>query len=167
MIKCFGSPSGGRVTALRELSGPDGDVDEQHKASKHLKHVTQAAKRKWADNKIENGDVWEVAAWRHGRRMGNIHALKRADGQLTFDPTEMAEVLAARFFTRDEGAIEPYQHDAPPPPQDTHQFEPLTEDELERYLTDTSNKSAPGESGVSWHILKRDGNSPDATSPHY
>ena len=59
-----------------------------------LKRVTKKAKREWADKAVMEGNVWNVVKWRHGRKLSTISALRDPDGDLTFEPTDMADILA-------------------------------------------------------------------------
>ena len=45
------------------------DAETQSIAHARLKGTVRAAKRKWADDYIEQAQLWDVAAWRHGRRL--------------------------------------------------------------------------------------------------
>lgn len=128
------------------------DWEEGLRLAAELKRVTR---RTWADHVVTTGDLWDVSGWRHGRRMSRIAALRKSksDGDLTFDPTEMAELLADRFFTKNTGGIDTQQADDPPPRQ-TRPLVPFTKDELERCLKKTKNDSAPGFLGEPWGILK-------------
>ena len=128
--------------------------DTKREAAKQLKRAAQSAKRKWADEVVTNGNVWDIAKWRHGRKLSQIAALRTQDGQLTFDTKQMADLLAARFFNNDPGDVQLHQLDDPNP-LPTRDFHPFTHEELERCLQDTSNTSAPGISGISWAILKK------------
>ena len=142
------------ATQLRELCSLEhADPDEVKDAAQLLKTATCKAKRSWADHMVTTGDVWKVAGWHHGRRMAHIAALRQSDGELTFEPAEMAEILAARFFTKDAGNIALHQHDDPEP-RPTRTFVPFTSAELERYLKKTKSTTAPGLSGESWGMLK-------------
>ena len=80
-----------------------------------LKRVVRRAKREWADRYITTANIWEVAAWRHGRRSSHIPALRNEDGTLTFDHEEMSGILASRFFAEDCGLIPEHFPDDPPP----------------------------------------------------
>ena len=75
------------------------------------------------------------------------------DGSLVFDTDRVAALLAAWFFVADPGNVCLHQPNDPPP-HPTQQFHPFTANELERYLKETSNTSAPGFSGQTWGILK-------------
>jgi hypothetical protein len=68
--------------------------EEQREANKHLKKVVREAKRRWADEYITTANVWEVAAWRHGRRSSHIPALRNHDNDLAFEHEELASLLS-------------------------------------------------------------------------
>jgi uncharacterized small protein (DUF1192 family) len=59
--------NGACATAVQVLRAAQ-DKDERKAAQARLKGVIRSAKRDWADEYIENAQLWEVAAWRHGRR---------------------------------------------------------------------------------------------------
>jgi hypothetical protein len=79
--------------------------------------------------------------------------MRTSPSQLTFDDNEIAESLANRFFAKDPGPIQERFPDDPPP-RPTRQWNPLTLKELGQYLDDTSDTSAPGNSGVAWWVIK-------------
>jgi hypothetical protein len=54
--------------------------EEQRTANCHLKKVVREAKRSWADEYITMANVWEVAAWHHGRRSSHIHITQPGRG---------------------------------------------------------------------------------------
>ena len=92
--------------------------------------------------------------WQYGRKLSTISALCDPSGDLTFEPTDMVDILAQRFFTQEPGNIAVSQPDDPPPrPQ--REFAPFAPHELSDLLRDTTSLSAPGFSGISWAILKR------------
>ena len=123
-------------------------------ASLHLKHTVRLAKRTWADRYITSANVWEVAAWRHGRRHTRIPALRGPDGELHFDHDTMTDLLADRFFAKDPGTI-PLHFPDDPPPRPTRPFSPITKEEALALLSRTKNTSAPGSSGIGWELLKQ------------
>jgi hypothetical protein len=127
---------------------------EQRAANKHLKDVVRKAKKAWADEYITTANVWEVAAWRHGRRSSHIPALRNGNGDLVYDHEGMASLLSARFFAEEGTPITPIFHDDPPP-RTTRAFHPVGESELYDLLRVTANKSAPGSSGIGWSLLKK------------
>ena len=140
------------VQAVREAIAED-DVDRRQTTQRTLKKTVKASKRKWADTLVTTGDVWEVAKWRHGRKANTIAALRKDNGDLTFEHEEVADLLAQRFFTTDPGDVPLMQHDDPPA-RPIRPFPLITGREVRKCLDGTNNSSAPGESGISWEILK-------------
>jgi hypothetical protein len=123
-------------------------------ANKHLKKVVREAKRQWADEYITTANVWEVAAWRHGRRSSHIPALRNHNNALVYEHEELASLLSERFFAEEAEPV-PLHFPDNPAPQLARLFKLFTETELDALLRQTSNKSAPGTSGIGWHLLKR------------
>ena len=68
----------------------------------------------WVDQEVTSGNAWDIAKWRHERKFSAIAALRELDGSLTFEPTQMAALLADRFFTQDPGDVVLHQADDPP-----------------------------------------------------
>jgi hypothetical protein len=90
--------------------------EEARQANVHLKKVVREAKRNWANDYITTANIWEVAAWRHGRRSSLIPALLGGDSNLVYDHEGMASLLSARFFTEEGEPIPTTFYDDPPPP---------------------------------------------------
>jgi hypothetical protein len=88
---------------------------EQRAANRHLKEVVRRAKKEWADEYITTANVWEVAAWRHGRRSSHIPALRNGSGDLVYDHEGMSSLLSARFFAEVGAPIPTIFHDDPAP----------------------------------------------------
>jgi hypothetical protein len=137
--------------AMREGFWTD---EEQRAANKHLKSVVREAKRRWADEYITMANVWEVAAWRHGRRSSHIPALRNHQNVLAFEHEELASLLSERFFA-EEGDPIPLQFHDDPDPRPARAFTPFDEEELGALLKQTANKSAPGTLGIGWFLLKK------------
>ena len=129
-------------------------ADERNEAVRALRRATMSAKRTWADREVTSGNVWDVAKWRHGRKSSAIAALREPDGSLTFEPQQMAALLADRFFTQDPGDVALHQADDPPT-RPSRPLAPFTSKELWESLNATSSTTAPGFSGQTWGILKR------------
>jgi hypothetical protein len=130
-------------------------TDEAQRAvNKHLKKVVREAKRQWADEYITTANVWEVAAWRHGRRSSHIPALCNHNNALVYEHEELASLLSERFFTEEAEPIPPHFPDDPEP-HPARPFELFTEAELDVLLRQMANKSAPGTSGIGWYLLKK------------
>lgn len=81
------------------------DPNEIKRCRRCLKAVIKSAKHTWADEIILNGNVWDVAKWRHGQKLTNIPALRDADGSLTFDQNRMTSLLKQRFFVDESTSI--------------------------------------------------------------
>jgi hypothetical protein len=129
-------------------------VEERKRLGKQLKHTVRIAKRDWANSYITEANIWEVAAWRHGRRSSHIPALVNHDGDLTYDHEQMSSLLSERFFAKDSGNI-PQVFPDDPPQRPTRPFPPFEKEELLELLKQTAAKSAPGLSGIGWDLLKR------------
>jgi hypothetical protein len=128
--------------------------EEQRIANIHLKKVVKAAKQEWANEYITTANVWEVAAWRHGRRTLHILALQDGNGRLVYDHEGMASLLSTRFFA-EEGTPIPTSFPDDPPAKEPCPFAPFGKAELHSLLRTTTNKSVPGSSGIGWGLLKR------------
>ena len=129
-------------------------TEERRTCNKTLKRAVKSAKRQWVDQYITTANIWEVAAWRHGRRSSHIPALIGNNGQLTFDHEEMAGLLSARFFAEESSNV-PIRFKDDPEPRDPRPFYAFEEGELEEMLKQTKNNSAPGTLGIRWSLLKR------------
>jgi hypothetical protein len=128
-------------------------MDEaQCAANKHLKKVVREVKRSWANKYISTANVWEVVAWRHGRRSSHIPAQWNHDNKLVYDHEELASLLSARFFA-EEGEPIPTHFPDNPEPRPVQPFTPFSESELDMLLRQTANKSVPGSSGIGWSML--------------
>ena len=127
--------------------------EDQPPLQKDLKRLIKKSKREWADEYISNAEVWEVAAWRHGRWSSAIPALKDNNGTLRYGHQEMADLLSERFFANPN--IIPLRFPDDPPPRPPRPFTDFSTEEIERLLKDTKNSSAPGESGIGYLLLKK------------
>jgi hypothetical protein len=58
------------ASALAEANS----TEERKTLGLALKHTVRIAKRDWANAYITEANIWEVAAWRHGRRSSHIPA---------------------------------------------------------------------------------------------
>jgi hypothetical protein len=129
-------------------------TEERKQLGLALKHTVRSAKRDWANSYITEANIWEVAAWHHGRRSSHIPALVNHNGELTYDHKEMSSLLSERFFAEDTGNI-PMSFPDDPPPRPTRLFPPFEKEELPDLLKQTAAKSAPGSLGIGWDLLKR------------
>jgi hypothetical protein len=63
--------------------------DDRKACTLKLKLTVRYAKHYWANKYINESNIWEVAAWRHGRRSLHIPALVDYTGSLTHDQQGM------------------------------------------------------------------------------
>ena len=121
-------------------------------AQARLKGTVRVAKRNWADGYIEKAQLWEVAAWRHGRKLSNVPSLRGSEG-IVHTHTEIADILSQRFFSQTPPEVELNFADDPPA-RPTRTLPPLDENMIESLLNKASNRSAPGQTGHTWTLLK-------------
>ena len=121
-------------------------------AQARLKGTVRAAKRRWADNYIEKAQLWEVAAWRHGRKTSKVPSLKGPEG-LVHSHEGVADILSQRFFSQTPLSVEINFADDPPP-RPTRPLPTIDEEMVGTLLKKAANKSAPGRSGHTWSLLK-------------
>ena len=125
-------------------------------AIRTLRNVIAQSKRQWAHDFLHhttNENLWEAAAWRKGRSIKRIPPLLTSHGVLSHNPVHMSAALQQRFFVTDRPQVEPLQPDDPPP-LPSRDFIPITEEEIMAAIAPTSNKSAPGSSGIGYSLLK-------------
>jgi hypothetical protein len=104
------------------------NADSRSLAHARLKGMVRVAKRKWADKYIEQAKLWDVAAWRHGRKLSKVPLLQGPDS-LVHSHKEVANILSQRFFPRAPREVDPHFPDdlaphvtyPPTPSQSTRQ----------------------------------------------
>jgi hypothetical protein len=128
------------------------DADSRKLAHARLKGTVRAAKRKWADEYIEQAKLWDVATWRHGRRLTKVPSLQGTDG-LVHSHEEVAEILSQRFFPPSPREVNPHFSDDPPP-RPPRALTQIDRGFIEPLLRKASNRSAPGISGHTWTLIK-------------
>ena len=98
-------------------------------------------------------DLWQATCWWHGRKSSCIQPLCSPSGDVTHIAAEMDATLAACFFPSHSAPVAASQPDDPPPlpPRD---LAAVSSAELTSALSSTSNKSAPGPSGIGYKLLK-------------
>ncbi|KAF8258150.1 hypothetical protein EI94DRAFT_1755437 [Lactarius quietus] len=106
----------------------EADEDKRRDNRRILKKAVKTAKWEWADTLETSGAVWEVAKWRHGRKLNTIAALRAGED-------------ARRFFTTDPGAVPLIQPDDPPA-RPARPFPKITKKEALEHQ-ETSNNSTP------------------------
>ena len=140
--------------SLAKLVREEKNPDEKVVLARELKKVIARTKRVWADSYIRESCVWEVAAWRHGRKASHIPALRDEEGNNHYDHSTMSNMLSERFFAQ-LGSHIPTHFADDPTARTRRSFHLFEEDELWRQLVATSNTSAPGSSGIGWLIIKK------------
>ena len=128
------------------------DTESRNMAHARLKGTVRAAKRKWANEYIEQAQLWDVAAWRHGRRLSKVPSLQGPEG-LVHSHEEVADILSQRFFPRSPLRVDNHFPDDPPmrPPRTLVQINKAL---IEPLLMKATNRSAPGQSGHTWTLIK-------------
>jgi len=125
-------------------------------AVKALRRTIAASKRKWAHDFLHHTtseNLWEAAAWCKGCSVKHIPPLLVAPERVSDDTLEMTEALTDRFFVTAGPHVHPSQPDDPAP-LPTCSLPPITQEEVALALAGTSNKSAPGLSGISYQLIK-------------
>ena len=139
------------ATAVQNFRNAQG-TEAKGIAQARLKGTVRAAKRRWADDYIEQAQLWDVAGWRHGRRLSKVPSLKGPEG-LVHSHEGVADILSQRFFAQTPPRVELNFADDPPP-RPTRTLPPIDEDMVDTLLKKAASKSAPGQSGHTWTILK-------------
>ena len=129
---------------------------QRKEAVKHLRRTIAASKRNWSHSFLHQTTpdrLWEAAAWRNGHSIKRIPPLLVAPARLSDDIGEMTQAFKDRFFITDHPNVDPFQAEDPPPlpPRD---LPPITQAEISAAIATTSNKSAPGLSGIGYWLLK-------------
>ena len=129
---------------------------ERASAGRELRKTMQEAKRAWANDELHHTSpdkLWHATAWQHGRRANRIPPLLDIDGSLALHPPDIRRVFSERFFSTVPTPIPP-SHEDDPPPVPPRPFQDITPEEVSKALEGTSNKSAPGPSGIGYKLLK-------------
>jgi hypothetical protein len=137
--------------AAQELRSAQ-DAEAKATAQKRLKGTVRAAKRNWADEYIQEAELWEVTNWRHGRRLTKVPPLKNPGG-IAHTHEELMEILTLRFFGQSPPEVpENFSDDPDPKPPRTRQT--VNRDMVDALLQKVSNRLAPGQTGHSWTLIK-------------
>jgi hypothetical protein len=120
-----------------------------------LRNTIAKAKRDYANDFLDHclGDaLWKACKWHKERQLTKVQPLRDREN-LTQHPSRMAALLTDKFFT---GCTPPTQISQPtdPAPCPCCLLQPVTLEEVSLALAKTSNKSAPGISGIGYKLLK-------------
>jgi hypothetical protein len=129
------------------------NLDNHKWLNKELKQTVRIAKCDWANMYIMEANIWEVAAWQHGRCSSHIPALIDHDSNLSYNHEVMASLLSECFFASDNRDI-PATFPDDPPLHVTCPFPPFNKEEILDLLKQMASKSAPGILGIGWDLLK-------------
>jgi len=130
--------------------------DERRLAAAAFRRTVLDAKRAWGDTFLFQPnvhDLWQATRWRHGWKSTRVQPLRSPLGDVTCIPAEMDAALADRFFPSHGAPVAAAQPDDPPP-LPTRDLTAVSSAELSSALSSTSNKSAPGPSGIGYKLLK-------------
>jgi len=125
-------------------------------AIRHLRKMIASSKRQWAHDFLHHttsDNLWEATAWRKGRSIKRIPPILTLAGSTSHVPHDMSEALSQQFFTTEGPQVSPVQPDDPTP-LTVRDFPEITQQEIAVALAKTSNKSAPGSSGINYKLLK-------------
>jgi hypothetical protein len=111
-----------------------------------------AAKQKWANDYIEKAQLWEVAKWRHGRKLSKVPSLQGTEG-LAHTHEEVSNILLCCFFPQSPPLVDPLFPDDPEP-LPAHTLGRIKEDFIEPLIKKAAKRSAPGLSGHTWTLIK-------------
>jgi hypothetical protein len=144
-------------TALQQIEGTVGT--DRTTASKAFRKTVREAKRVWAhDQLFETTDpetIWRLARVRKGRRSPLLPPLKDSENTLQSDTASKTDILRNRFFPIKSNHVDLASasiKDPEPLPRRT--WPPISNDEVALCLKGTSNKSAPGISGINYKLIK-------------
>jgi len=123
---------------------------------KALRRTITEAKHGWSNDNLTTASLdtlWKATAWCHGHHANKIPPLLKLDGSLATSHTDLRQVLSDRFFP---SIPKPLPDSLPndPHPLPTHDFEAISAKEIVHNLAATSNKSAPGPTGITYKLLK-------------
>ncbi|KAL1711280.1 hypothetical protein EV715DRAFT_298345, partial [Schizophyllum commune] len=140
--------------AIHDLKAAS-DADRP-RARGRFRAAIRAAKRNFANKILQDATpekVWELCRWATGNRRQSTPPIRTIDGRFAIEPQEQGAAFAAHFFPNEVPHVDPVLPDDPPP-RPARAFFPITEDEARRALQETSNTTAPGESGATYRLMK-------------
>ena len=128
-------------------------------ASKSFRASVREAKRSWAHQQLfetsNTDNIWNMARIQKGRRTQVLPPLKDTNGDIHSDMNTKASLLKERFLPTKSNSVNiELASVLDPPPLAPRPWVPISSDEICISLQDTSNKSAPGPSGINYKILK-------------
>ena len=149
-------PSPDDPTSPPPLPNPD-DIRRHRDAVNELRREIRKAKKDWAMNfagSVRTQDVWKLTSWYKGIRRHRSPPLTRPDGTRATETADKFDLFFTSFFPPPPSLDITPIPDHPPDRPDTRPFHPITRQEVDNALKQTSNLSAPGISGISYRALK-------------
>ena len=137
--------------AAESLRAAETEEDRKCKSA-CLRAAARKAKWRWVDDVIGKSNLWEVATWRHGRKMNKVPPLQAKDS-LVNSHADISRILSSRFFVETPPEV-PNRLADDPPPLATRELPTFTDKLIADLLADTSNLSSPGASGQTWRLIK-------------
>jgi ribonuclease HI len=139
--------------ALRQLRSSHNQ--ERPRARARFRATVRKAKRDWATNVILDTPqkrIWGLTHWFAGKRTSQTPPIRTPTG-LAVEPEAQCRAFADAFFPQQGPNVEQIQP-SDPPACPTRPFHRITQREIEDALSDTSNTSAPGPSGIGYRLIK-------------
>ena len=133
--------------AAAEVSRAHGP--EQRRLSAVLQTTLRHVKWDWLEGLITDPStsIWDLTKWRHSRRTPWIPPINGSS-----DPDEMGKMFKEQFFSFPKPPKPVLNLPGTPAPKCP--FYAVTKDEVQLALNSTSNKSAPGPSGIGYKLVK-------------
>jgi ribonuclease HI len=139
--------------AMRNLRSA---LNQEHpRARAQFRATVRKAKRDWATNvitKTPQKRIWGLTRWLAGKRTTQTPPIRTSQGLAT-EPEDQCRAFADAFFPRQIPNVKCTQPNNPPA-RPSRPFQPITQQEIEDALADTSNTSAPGPSGIGYRLIK-------------
>jgi hypothetical protein len=115
------------------------------------------AKRAWAHEQlneaVDTQDIWRLAKAHKGHCTNLFPPLRNTDNVLVDNPEQKVDIFRTKFFPE-----EPRQalthHSMDHAPIQPREWAPITTDDVSAALRTTTNRSAPGPSGIEYKLLK-------------
>ena len=93
-----------------------------------------------------------MAAWQHGHRVSKVPSLCGTEG-LVHSHKEIADLLSNRFFAKMPPQVAARFYNDPPHHPSQH-LPQIDKDLIDPLIKESSNRSAPGQSGHTWTVIK-------------
>jgi len=130
---------------------------QRHLAARNLRNTLAKAKRVWAHEQLNEAvdaqDIWCLAKARKGHRTNLFPPLRNADNVLIDNLEQKVDIFRSKFFPGELRQVLTH-HDMDHAPIQPREWAPITTEDVSAALRTTTNRSAPGPSGVGYKLLK-------------